>query len=256
MSSGNTVVSFAPVFGDDTLVDKAIVDSTRASLGLLAYTEKETQSISKYFKNTSFLGAKATEQQFRKSVSKYPIIHVASHGLVDTTNSLYSKLLFSPFDLDSINDGFLSTREILGLSIPAKMVVLSACNTGSGSVLDGEGVMSLSYGFFYAGAQSLIMTLWTANDQSTATIMDGFYQGLSQGESKSQSLRNSKLLYLEKSNSLSSHPYYWSHFVVSGSNTAIRKHNGLFNYLLFPILILASIALIWWRLKKFRVEMH
>ncbi|KYG79642.1 CHAT domain-containing protein [Roseivirga echinicomitans] len=239
-TSDNTVVSFAPVFGDDVLTDEGVADSTRASLGLLAYTEKETQNISKHFKNISFLGAQATERQFRKSVSIYPIIHVASHGLADPANSLYSKLLFSPFDLDSINDGFLSTREILGMSIPAKMVVLSACNTGSGSILGGEGVMSLSYGFFYAGAQSLIMTLWTANDESTASLMDSFYENLSKGDAKSQALRAAKLDYLENTNSLSAHPYYWSHFVVHGSNTPIVKSGVSFKYLILISLIFAS----------------
>ena len=219
----NEVLAIAPSFNENTLMAPEVYDSTRASMGNLAYTETEVGQIANHFNTVSLLDSSATEKAFRQSVSDYSVIHIASHGLLDESNSLYSKLLFAPFDTDSINDGYLNAREILELDINAEMVVLSACNTGSGNILFGEGVMSLANSFFYAGSKSLVMTLWTANDESTATLMDEFYRNLSVGKSKSQSLRDSKLAYLESADKLLSHPYYWAHFVVNGNNEPLIR---------------------------------
>jgi len=215
-------VGFAPSFSETSLAP----DSVRASLGNLANTKKEVENIAAYFDTDNFFDSLATEKAFRNAVEDYSIVHLASHGIVDSKNSLFSKILFSPYDTDSINDGFLNTREILGMNIPANMVVLSACNTGSGALSAGEGVMSLANGFFYAGAKSVVMTLWTANDESTANIMGNFYENLSNGETKSQALRAAKLDYLKNANSLSAHPYYWAHFVVNGDDSSIVQHKS------------------------------
>lgn len=220
---GKGAIAFAPSFVESDSDEPIQFDSVRASLGNLAYTNREVKNLGEHFNTNYFLDTAATEKAFRNSVKGYSIVHLASHGIIDPNNGFFSKLLFSPFDTDSINDGYLNTREILGMSIPADMVVLSACNTGSGELLAGEGVMSLANGFFYAGAKSVVMTLWTANDESTANIMGGFYENLANGQSKSQALRAAKFDYLENANSLSSHPYYWAHFVVNGDDRPLVK---------------------------------
>lgn len=212
------VLAFAPSFGDKKPGESPEVDSVRNGLGVLNWTENEVAGIDRFFNTYQLLDSQATEKKFRELSPDYAIVHVASHGLLNEKDPMYSKLVFSPFDIDSLNDGYLNTQEIFNMEIPAEMMVLSACNTGLGEVVSGEGVLSLASGFFYAGSQSLVMTLWTANDQSTAQMIDQFYQNLSRGSSKSQALRDAKLAYLEEADILFSHPYYWAHFVVNGDD--------------------------------------
>ncbi len=235
------VAAFAPSYGANSSSDQ-VSDTVRAGLSNLAWTEQEVKNLSAYFDTKSFLKEEASEESFKEVSSDYEILHVASHGLINNHSPLYSKLVFSQNSADTINDGYMNTRELYAMNIPAKMVVLSACNTGSGNIISGEGVLSLASGFFYAGAQSLVMTLWTANDQSTASIMDDFYKNLSHGNAKSVSLRNAKLSYLEEADALRSHPYYWAHFVINGNNKPIiGPRNGWFLWLVGSMLLLALV---------------
>lgn len=217
------VLAIAPLFSPKKVLNPNQFDSTRAAMGNLAYTEVEVGKIGSHFPTTNLLDSMATERAFKKHASDYSVVHIASHAVLDQDNSLFSKLLFSPFDTDSINDGYLNVLEILGMDIQADMVVLSACNTGAGEILEGEGVVGLANGFFYAGAKSLIMTLWTANDESTSILMDDFYYYLSKGQSKDMALRNAKMTYLKSADELLSHPYYWAHFVFKGDDSPLVK---------------------------------
>jgi len=234
------VLAFAPSFDQSQVTDSRGTDST---LSVLSWTEGEVKAIDRHFRTDAFFGKSATEQQFRSRSSDYSILHVASHGILNEQNPLFSKLIFYPHETDSVNDGFLNTGEVFNLEIPAEMVVLSACNTGVGEVLTGEGVISLANSFFYAGAKSLVMTLWTANDQSSAVIMDNFYHNLKLGNSKSQALTNAKLEYLEQADGLFSHPYYWAHFVFNGDDRPLKQSakNG---YLWFILLVPVAFLLI------------
>lgn len=233
-----SVLAFAPIFEEGQVAQFRGIDSVRSELGSLSWTQEEVKNIEKNFDTRAFLGKTATEGRFKQESAGFAVVHVASHGLLDETDPLFSKLVFTRQDRDSINDGYLTTREIFNMNIPAEMVVLSACNTGKGETASGEGVLSLASGFFYAGSQSLVMTLWTANDQSTTKIMDRFYQSLSQGKSKSAALRNAKLSYLEEAEGLLAHPYYWAHFVVNGDERPIIK-TGFPWYYLGAILLLS-----------------
>ena len=235
---GNKVLAYAPLFDESSVSNPNVpFDSIRSAAGNLAHTQSEVTGISKYFEVVEILDRKATEKNFRENASDYPIIHVASHGIIEPTKTIYSKLLFSPYDTDSLSDGYLNMREILTLDIPAKMVVLSACNTGSGEILFGEGVLSMANGFFYAGAKSVITTLWTANDQSTARVMDKFYENLAKEQTKSEALRNAKLEYLNQADGLLAHPYYWAHFTVNGDDSPIVQSSLKWYYWLVIIII-------------------
>lgn len=238
----NKILAFAPIFDQESITELIETDSSRSGLNALVWTKEEVANISKHFETEQLIGKQATELKFRQDGYNYPIIHIASHGLLNTEEPLFSKLVFSPFDTDSINDGYLNTQELFTMKIPAEMVVLSACNSGSGDLISGEGVISLANGFFYAGSKSLIMSLWTANDQSTATIIDSFYEELSQGKPKSQALRNAKLKFLNQADGLQSHPYYWAHMVVNGNNSPIVKKNTLWIYLTSALILIVLIT--------------
>lgn len=249
------VLAIAPLFEPKNVLNPNQFDSTRAAMGNLAYTEVEVHKIGMHFPTTNLLDSMATERAFKESASDYSILHIASHAILDLDNSLYSKLLFSPFDTDSINDGYLNALEILSLDIEADMVVLSACNTGAGNILEGEGVVGLANGFFFAGAKSLLMTLWTANDESTSQLMNHFYHFLSKGQSKDMALRNAKLTYLKSADELLSHPYYWAHFVLKGNDSPLAKKRASLQYWIL-IASLMIIVVIYLLKKRRSVALH
>ncbi|MCT4603818.1 MAG: CHAT domain-containing protein, partial [Marinifilum sp.] len=213
--SSKSVLAFAPSYKG---VDDSILYTERAyrdKLYPLPYTKEEVNNISNVMKGDLYLDDLATEQNFKNNASNYDVLHLAMHTIIDDENPMYSKLVFTQTN-DTIQDGLLNTHEIYNMNFNARMVVLSACNTGDGKLLKGEGVMSLARGFFYAGCPSIIMTLWTVEDQTGSNLMTNFYANLSEGLQKDQALRNAKLKYLETADPLKSHPYFWSGYVTMG----------------------------------------
>ncbi len=235
------VVAFAPWAGEGG--EEVVIAEERSELADLIWTKKEVDNIASVFDTKTFLASEATEQRFKEVAADYSIIHVASHGLINNEAPLYSRLLFAEENLDSLNDGSLLTRELFAMRAPADMVVLSACNSGSGDVVRGEGIISMANGFFYAGSKSAIMTLWLANDQSTSQLMNGFYKNLAEGQSKSMALSTAKREYMENADALQSHPYFWAHFVVNGDDAPLVR-SGLPNAWWFLLLIPVAFFLI------------
>jgi len=186
------------------------------SLGPLPYTRTEIINISRNFpkeKVDIFLRDQASEEAIKKSpMTDYQVIHFACHGFLDERFPLRSALVLSP--AGSLNeDGFLQVREIFNLRVQASLVVLSACQTGRGTLEKGEGLLGLPRVFFYIGAKSVIAALWPINDRSTSMFMKEFYSGLCRGLSKSRALREAKLSMLR---SQFSHPFFWAAFVLNG----------------------------------------
>lgn len=235
------VVAFAPWASEGG--EGVVFAEERSELAELIWTRQEVDNIATVFDTKAFFSKEATEQRFKEVAGDYSVIHVASHGLINNEAPLYSRLLFAEEGLDSLNDGSLLTRELFAMRAPADMVVLSACNSGSGDVVRGEGIISMANGFFYAGSKSAIMTLWLANDQSTGQLMNGFYKNLAEGQSKSMALSTAKREYMEKADALQSHPYFWAHFVVNGDDTPLVK-SGLPNAWWFLLLIPVAFFLI------------
>lgn len=177
---------------------------------------KEIRGISSSTKRGRFairINDEADEGFLKQSpLSSYCIIHFACHGLIDETNPLRSSLILTR-KRESREDGHLQVREISDLRLKADLVVLSACQTGRGKLSRGEGVMGLVKAFFYAGAKSVLSTLWNVNDETTAVFMRNFYSHLTRGMAKNEALKRAKL---EMIKSGFSHPYYWAPFVLSG----------------------------------------
>ncbi len=144
------------------------------------------------------------------------------HALVSDSLPMQSRLLFAP-PRDTLEDGLLHTYELYNLHLPAELAVLSACNTGFGPLQGGEGAMSLAHAFRYAGCRSVVMSLWPAEDESTARIVDRFYAGLAEGLPKDDALRQARLAYLDDADPLHAHPYYWAHLVAIGDMTPLRR---------------------------------
>ena len=169
----------------------------------------------------AWLAREATERNFKENANNYGILHLAMHGLLNDQDSMFSKLLF--IQNDTLEDGFLNAAEIYDLN--AQLAVLSACNTASRKINRGEGIMSLSRAFMYAGCPSIVASLWKAPDAATSKIMVHFYENLNKGLTKSEAIRQAKLAYLEDNPGISSHPFFWSTFVAIGDMQPIEKNN-------------------------------
>ena len=184
----------------------------------LPFTSTEIQKISAHFPAKSkkiYSRSDATEEMVKETnLSKYRIIHFATHGFLDEQIPSRSSLIFT-LDSDPKEDGFFQVREIYDTRLNAELVVLSACNTGKGKLEKGEGVSGLSRAFLNAGAQSVVMSLWNINDIATSEFMARFYKYLMEGISKAEALQKVKIQMIH---SKYSHPSFWAAFVLNGDS--------------------------------------
>lgn len=246
---------YAPTYQTAQLAESRALETYggfRDKLSNLKYTGQEITNASSYFGGVTYTGKTATESIFKKEGSKYQILHLAMHALVDEENPLNSKLIFTQ-EGDTLEDGFLNAYELYNMELNAELAVLSACNTGYGKLAKGEGVMSLGRAFSYAGCPSIVMSLWPAQDQATSDIMTYFYEGLSKGHSKDQALREAKLKYLENADDLFAHPFYWAGFVVQGDPKPLQLNQTTslrWVYLILSLLGFSILSIIIFQKKK------
>jgi CHAT domain-containing protein len=212
-----------PVFSQNELmtgngyIRSALSDEERDRLKRLIYSGEEVKSISGLFSESSvYLRKEATEERLKISpLENYRYLHLATHGLLNENNPRFSGLVLT-LDDDPTEDGFLLTREIFNLTLNADLVVLSACRTGLGKLVDGEGIVGLTRAWFYAGASSLVVSLWNINDRSTSLLMEAFYKKIQEGLDYGRALREAKLTLIGQE--VYSHPYYWGGFILMGGN--------------------------------------
>jgi CHAT domain-containing protein/tetratricopeptide (TPR) repeat protein len=213
--SGDRFVAFAPSYGGDTLNIRS--DPWKAILGSLKYNQQEVKNIQKIMGGKAYLNGRATEAQFIKSASGADILHLATHGKANDQHGEYSYLAFYQTS-DSVENELVFVKDLYNMRLRASLVVLSACETGVGEFQRGEGIVSLARGFFYAGASSIVTTLWSIDDNASAEIMVSFYKNLKDGLPKDEALRAAKLDYLGRmQNTNRSHPLFWAAFVPVGN---------------------------------------
>jgi len=149
-------------------------------------------------------------------LSKYRYLHFATHGYVDSTRGDLSAIVLSLVDeKGNPEDGFLRALDLYSLNLPAELVVLSACETGLGKDVKGEGLIGLTRGFMYAGARRVIVSLWNVNDKATASLMERLYAGmLKTHKTPAAALRAAQVEMLQQKQWQS--PYYWAAFVLQG----------------------------------------
>jgi CHAT domain-containing protein/tetratricopeptide (TPR) repeat protein len=182
----------------------------------LRSARKEIQTIKNFFRperTTLLMGQEAEEKKFKElRLADYRIIHLAAHGIIDDWNWWRSAMLLLK-DPRNVDDGFLQPTEIYFLRFSPELLVLSGCQTGIGMLEKGEGINGMSSAFFYAGARSILLSLWSVNDKATAGFMEYFYRHLTGGKPAPEALRLAKLQMLE---SRYAHPFYWAAFVLNG----------------------------------------
>ncbi|NET55238.1 MAG: tetratricopeptide repeat protein [Symploca sp. SIO2E6] len=149
-------------------------------------------------------------------LSNYRIIHLATHGLLNSSNPELSGVVLSLFDEQgNSQNGFLRLHDVFNLNLPAELVVLSACQTGLGQEVKGEGLVGLTRGFMYAGSPRVLVSLWNVSDEATAELMSRFYRKmLQEGLSATAALRAAQLEMQQETQW--SAPYYWAAFTLQG----------------------------------------
>ncbi len=246
-SLSNRLIAFAPSYEGVEIDDSLLVSwpSLRGEIHELPYAIMEAEDVVNQCGGRAFTGAEASEGAFKREVKNYKIIHLAMHTLVDDSRPAFSRMLFTPSGGDT-EDGMLNTYEVYSLPIKAMMVVLSSCNTGSGMLVNGEGILSLARGFLYAGSRSAVMSMWAVDDISASEVIHSFYRNLRSGQTKSSALRNARLSYLEDALQRRSHPYYWSALVIYGDDTPlwynrVKLYTGILFFMLVATLLFALV---------------
>ncbi len=177
---------------------------------ILQFVPNPTQSL----QAIGFAASRATATS--PELAQYRMIHFATHGSANEEHPELSKVVLSLVDEKGADiNGFLHLQDIFNLNLPAELVVLSACQTGLGKDVKGEGLVGLTRGFMYAGSKRVVVSLWRVKDSSTASLMTNFYQQmLQQGLNPVAALRAAQLKMLQSEQWKS--PYYWAPFVIQG----------------------------------------
>ncbi|MFZ4545540.1 MAG: CHAT domain-containing protein [Saprospiraceae bacterium] len=216
MRNTKNFAAFAPYYdGDISMLSNSIrYDSLmRKGLRPLIHSGEEVASASKIMNGDIFAGKTATKSKFTSIAGNYKILHLASHAHADQGVGDYSYISFTG---DTVSYEQLYVQDLYNLQINADMVVLSACQTGIGKLERGEGIISLARAFAYAGAKSIINSLWEVNDKSSSALMKYFYKELKKGKTKDNALRLAKKTYLEKTTVRGAHPFFWAAFIPIG----------------------------------------
>lgn len=201
----------------DSEVRHFLTDSEGWDVSRLKNSGSEVSGIGQLFPPEAvkiFLREEATEENAKSAayLQHARLIHFATHGLISEQQPQRSGLVLT-LDEDPAEDGLLQVYEIFNLRLNADLVVLSACETGLGKEVRGEGLIGLSRAFLYAGTPRVVVSLWQVADHSTPDLMVRFYGRLTQGMNKAEALRQAKLEMLE---GRFAHPYYWAPFILIG----------------------------------------
>ena len=218
-------VGFAPFYDKagaqklDSLDALSNPIKTRSNWQDLPAARESVGTIADMLNGKAFLKTKALKESFFDIANNSRILHFAMHALADDDNPLHSKLLFYGEDVQK----HLYAFELYNTPIQTDLAVLSACNTGFGQLKKGEGIMSLSRAFTWAGCPAVVMSQWSVPDAATAAIMVDFHQNLKMGQTKDEALRQAKLAWLNDSELAPDrlHPFFWAGFVPLGNMEAL-----------------------------------
>ncbi len=233
----------APV---SSFLGMAPVSFQRPGLGALPNTAKEVQSLHTQFGGQVLLEDSATKDRFIQLAEGSRVIHLATHALGWDDELKTSWIAFAGEDSVCL----LTLPELYALRLRAEMVVLGACETGTGALRRGEGIMSLARGMTYAGSQSTLMSLWSVRAAAAGDILAAFYQNLQKGLPKDEALRNAKLTYFSGENASVSqgHPVMWAALVAIGDMEPLEDQKG--GWMLWAIGLLLVIGMLGWWVKK------
>jgi CHAT domain-containing protein len=191
-------------------------------LAPLPLAAEEVQAVGKLYgkaSSTVFTGNEADESTWKAAAPHSRILHLATHGALNSTNPFYSYLVLGARP-NSQDDGLLEAREVLDLDLHADLVVLSACDTARGSFSYGEGLLGMSWAFLVAGAPTTVVSQWKVEAASTHKFMTEFHRALLAKQTaslsdKAQALQHAALTVMRMESFR--HPFYWAPFVMIGN---------------------------------------
>jgi CHAT domain-containing protein len=193
----------------------------------LPEAERQVKALAQLYASTpskTYIGAEAREERMKEEASRYRILHLATHGILNNTSPMYSHLLLSQSPGNVNEDGLLEAWEIMKMDLNADLVVLSACDTARGEISTGEGVIGLSWALFVAGCPAAVVSQWKVESASTTELMLEFHERLKANPTpprrhagKAEALRQAALKLLASKEY--QHPFYWAAFIVVGDNS-------------------------------------
>jgi CHAT domain-containing protein/tetratricopeptide (TPR) repeat protein len=204
----------ALIIGNPTMPKVPDQGNLEIQLGSLPGAKKEARAIAKMFprkQRTLWLGSKASRIAIEDRASEYGILHLATHGIAYSEDPLKS---FVALAESKDEDGLLTARRVMSMSLPADLVTLSACQTGLGKI-SGDGMIGLSRAFLVAGARSVLVSQWSVSDQATAELMTAFYRSFIALDDKAIAMQQA--MQEVRSKSKYDHPRYWAAFLVFGA---------------------------------------
>jgi len=214
------LLALAPFFDGSTLWHDSLLamrkHPRRFDASPLPYSGEEVFKIAQLTGGTALTGPDASKAAFLREAPRHRTFHLATHARANGSTGSYSFVAFAP------KPGYpegerLYVSEIHGLSLPAELVTLSACETGLGQMLRGEGVISVARAFAAAGAASVVQSHWAIGDAKTRSLMEFFYQNLKAGKPKDATLQTAQTQYLRQYRGEEAHPYFWAGFALMGS---------------------------------------
>lgn len=200
-----------------------------ASIQSLFYAKRELANLRAMAGADTFVAEEFDANRARllgTDLTGYAILHFATHGLLDPQRPELSGLLLSTVDRDGhTQDGFVGLQDVYGLRTPVNLVVLSACRTGLGKDVRGEGLLSLTRGFMYAGASGVVASLWNVNDEATSELMKQFYANmLREGMPPAAALREAQNSIRQRPDRPEwRSPYYWAAFTLQGESRPVAR---------------------------------
>jgi CHAT domain-containing protein len=199
---------------------RSIYRSTGFTFPPLPNSRTEVAGIASLFpegQQKTYLGASATKSSlFSEKLDSYRRLHFATHAMLDERTPAQCGIALTP-DGSKDDDGILRMNEIVEMKLNADLVVLSACQSGLGKLVRGEGMIGLTRAFLYAGAGSVVVSLWKVDDLATSVFMQKFYKRMQEGAGIPAALRQAKLDMMGSGVPAYRNPYYWAPFVVTGS---------------------------------------
>ncbi|CAH8289405.1 CHAT domain-containing protein [Mariniflexile fucanivorans] len=254
----NNFVAFAPEFNDKmkesyklAITDSIHLDKTYLELQQQPLNVGLAKISARLFDGDYFLNENATEKTFKKNANEHKIIHIGTHAESNNISPELSRLIFAKNISDPSEDGSLYAFEIYNTNLNSNIAILTACETEKPSYQAGEGMIALAHAFNYAGSESILTSLWKADEPSTNQIIEHFYRYISDGRPKDEALRLAKLTYIKNTKGKSLSPQFWAGLVLMGDTNPLTISNptpfwqGL--VILVSLILIASLIL---KLKK------
>jgi CHAT domain-containing protein len=216
LGAGSLLALANPTLGE-TGPTRGIALMGGESLAALPEAEEQTRALAALYPASDrrvYVGADAREDVFKREAGRHRLLHLATHGLLDDANPLYSQLVLAAPRPGDAEDGLLEAREILGLDLDADLAVLSACDTGRGQISGGEGLIGLSWSFFVAGCPTTVVSQWKVESRSTSALMVALHKELRAGRARADALARAMRSQMRRPQWR--HPFYWAAFAVIG----------------------------------------